>query len=165
MDFDPVLQRSQEEISEFIEGVSALPGEPNDPTFFCPTRPAKGLGGGDTHSARTFSVDRIFSTVIPKIRQETLAEMVGTTRSRVSFFMNRISRKYEGARSDLSVNLDQRDLRSRSFVQSDCRRSRNLLWDKRTGKLQATKIPACHIRDANHARPQHSHRSSQLHTL
>ncbi len=28
-------------------------------------------------------------TVIPKINQETLAEMVGTTRSRVSFFMNR----------------------------------------------------------------------------
>jgi hypothetical protein len=26
---------------------------------------------------------------IPKISQETLAEMVGTTRSRVSFFMNR----------------------------------------------------------------------------
>jgi CRP-like cAMP-binding protein len=28
-------------------------------------------------------------TVIPKISQETLAEIVGTTRSRVSFFMNR----------------------------------------------------------------------------
>ena len=28
-------------------------------------------------------------TVIPQISQETLAEMVGTTRSRVSFFMNR----------------------------------------------------------------------------
>jgi CRP-like cAMP-binding protein len=27
--------------------------------------------------------------LIPKISQETLAEMVGTTRSRVSFFMNR----------------------------------------------------------------------------
>ena len=27
--------------------------------------------------------------VIPKISQETLAEMVGTTRSRVSFFMNK----------------------------------------------------------------------------
>ena len=30
--------------------------------------------------------------VIPKISQETLAEMVGTTRSRVSFFMNRFKR-------------------------------------------------------------------------
>ena len=30
--------------------------------------------------------------VIPKISQETLAEMIGTTRSRVSFFMNRFKR-------------------------------------------------------------------------
>jgi len=29
------------------------------------------------------------NTLIPKISQETLAEMIGTTRSRVSFFMNR----------------------------------------------------------------------------
>jgi len=28
-------------------------------------------------------------TIVPKISQETMAEMVGTTRSRVSFFMNR----------------------------------------------------------------------------
>ena len=28
-------------------------------------------------------------TVVPRISQETLAGMVGTTRSRVSFFMNR----------------------------------------------------------------------------
>jgi hypothetical protein len=28
-------------------------------------------------------------TFIPKISQETLADMIGTTRSRVSFFMNR----------------------------------------------------------------------------
>jgi len=28
-------------------------------------------------------------TVITKISQETLAEMIGTTRSRVSFFMNK----------------------------------------------------------------------------
>jgi hypothetical protein len=28
-------------------------------------------------------------TVIAKISQETLAEMIGTTRSRVSFFMNK----------------------------------------------------------------------------
>ena len=27
--------------------------------------------------------------MVPKISQETLAEMVGTTRSRISFFMNR----------------------------------------------------------------------------
>jgi CRP/FNR family cyclic AMP-dependent transcriptional regulator len=28
-------------------------------------------------------------TTIPRVSQETLAEMIGTTRSRVSFFMNR----------------------------------------------------------------------------
>jgi CRP/FNR family cyclic AMP-dependent transcriptional regulator len=36
-----------------------------------------------------FGKDGIPETVVPKISQETLAEMVGTTRSRVSFFMNR----------------------------------------------------------------------------
>ena len=30
--------------------------------------------------------------VIPKISQETLAEMIGTTRSRVSFFLNRFKK-------------------------------------------------------------------------
>jgi CRP-like cAMP-binding protein len=36
-----------------------------------------------------FGKDGVPETVIPKIGQETLAEMIGTTRSRVSFFMNR----------------------------------------------------------------------------
>src|SRR5271155_5523066 len=36
-----------------------------------------------------FGKDGKPTTVIPKISQETLAEIVGTTRSRVSFFMNR----------------------------------------------------------------------------
>jgi CRP-like cAMP-binding protein len=36
-----------------------------------------------------FGKDGTPEMVIPKISQETLAEMVGTTRSRVSFFMNR----------------------------------------------------------------------------
>jgi CRP/FNR family transcriptional regulator, cyclic AMP receptor protein len=43
--------------------------------------------------------------VIPKVSQETLAEMVGTTRSRVNFFMNRFRQmgfiKYNGG---LQVN-------------------------------------------------------------
>jgi CRP-like cAMP-binding protein len=30
-----------------------------------------------------------FETVAPRVSQETLAEMVGTTRSRVNFFMNK----------------------------------------------------------------------------
>src|ERR1700689_2232331 len=36
-----------------------------------------------------FGKEGIPETVVPKISQENLAEMVGTTRSRVSFFMNR----------------------------------------------------------------------------
>ena len=39
-------------------------------------------------------------TILPKIPQETLAEMIGTTRSRVNFFMNKFKRmgfiKYNG---------------------------------------------------------------------
>jgi len=36
-----------------------------------------------------FGKESVSDTVIPKISQETLADMIGTTRSRVSFFMNR----------------------------------------------------------------------------
>jgi CRP/FNR family cyclic AMP-dependent transcriptional regulator len=47
-----------------------------------------------------FGKDRKPEPVIPKISQETLAEIVGTTRSRVSYFMNRFRKlgfiKYSG---------------------------------------------------------------------
>jgi CRP/FNR family cyclic AMP-dependent transcriptional regulator len=36
-----------------------------------------------------FGKEEVPEAVVPKISQETLADMVGTTRSRVSFFMNR----------------------------------------------------------------------------
>ncbi|MGP0097465.1 MAG: helix-turn-helix domain-containing protein, partial [Terriglobales bacterium] len=36
-----------------------------------------------------FGKEGVPETLIPKISQETLADMIGTTRSRVSFFMNR----------------------------------------------------------------------------
>jgi CRP/FNR family cyclic AMP-dependent transcriptional regulator len=36
-----------------------------------------------------FGKEGVPETIIPKLSQETLAEMIGTTRSRVSFFMNR----------------------------------------------------------------------------
>jgi CRP/FNR family cyclic AMP-dependent transcriptional regulator len=39
-----------------------------------------------------FGKEGVPQTVVPKISQETLAEMIGTTRSRVSFFMNRFRR-------------------------------------------------------------------------
>jgi len=36
-----------------------------------------------------FGKEGVHETPIPKVNQEMLAEMIGTTRSRVSFFMNR----------------------------------------------------------------------------
>jgi CRP/FNR family transcriptional regulator, cyclic AMP receptor protein len=54
-----------------------------------------------------FGKDGKHETVIPKMSQETLAEMIGTTRSRVSFFMNRFRKlgfiDYEGG-SGLQVH-------------------------------------------------------------
>jgi CRP/FNR family transcriptional regulator, cyclic AMP receptor protein len=48
-----------------------------------------------------FGKDGQVESVIPKVSQETLAEIVGTTRSRVSFFMNRFRKlgfiDYNGA--------------------------------------------------------------------
>jgi CRP/FNR family transcriptional regulator, cyclic AMP receptor protein len=46
--------------------------------------------------------------IVPKISQETLAEMVGTTRPRVTHFMNRFRKlgfiKYDGSSGALSIN-------------------------------------------------------------
>jgi CRP/FNR family cyclic AMP-dependent transcriptional regulator len=39
-----------------------------------------------------FGKEGVPQTVIPQISQETLGEMVGTTRSRVSFFMNKFKK-------------------------------------------------------------------------
>jgi CRP/FNR family transcriptional regulator, cyclic AMP receptor protein len=54
-----------------------------------------------------FGKEGVPETVIPKISQETLAEMIGTTRSRVSFFRNRFRElgflDYEGG-SGLQVH-------------------------------------------------------------
>ena len=65
-----------------------------------------------------FGPEGATETLIPKVSQETLAEMIGTTRSRVSFFMNRFRKlgfiEYDGRirvhRSLLNVVLhDQRE--------------------------------------------------------
>src|ERR1700733_12122906 len=54
-----------------------------------------------------FGKEGVPETVIPKVSQETLAEMIGTTRSRVSFFMNRFRKlgflNYDGG-SGLQVH-------------------------------------------------------------
>jgi len=54
-----------------------------------------------------FGKEGVPETVIPKISQETLADMIGTTRSRVSFFMNRFRKLgfvYYDAGSGLQVH-------------------------------------------------------------
>lgn len=56
-----------------------------------------------------FDTDAVREVAIPKISQETLAEMIGTTRSRVSFFMNRFRKlgfiQYDGrAKSRLQIH-------------------------------------------------------------
>ncbi|HEY6764667.1 MAG TPA: Crp/Fnr family transcriptional regulator [Candidatus Sulfotelmatobacter sp.] len=51
-----------------------------------------------------FGEGKVSEMSIPRLSQETLAEMVGTTRSRVSFFMNRF-RKLGFIKYDLGVNL------------------------------------------------------------
>jgi CRP/FNR family cyclic AMP-dependent transcriptional regulator len=70
-----------------------------------------------------FGKEGVPETLVPKISQETLAEMVGTTRSRVSFFMNRFRRlgfiDYDGG-SGLQVhssllNVVLHDYPRRSF--------------------------------------------------
>jgi hypothetical protein len=56
-------------------------------------------------------------SVIPKISQETLAEMIGTTRSRVIFFMNRLRKLgfidyHAGSFSTISFSAETRSSRT-----------------------------------------------------
>ena len=56
-----------------------------------------------------FGKEGVPEIVIPKISQETLAEMIGTTRSRVSFFMNRFRKlgfvEYDGGSLQVHSSL------------------------------------------------------------
>jgi CRP-like cAMP-binding protein len=52
-----------------------------------------------------FREERISEMSVPRLSQKTLAEMVGTTRSRVSFFMNRF-RKFGFINYDVGNNLN-----------------------------------------------------------
>ena len=55
-----------------------------------------------------FGKEGIPETVVPQISQETLAQMVGTTRSRINVFMNRFKKlgyiDYDGGKSALQVH-------------------------------------------------------------
>jgi hypothetical protein len=72
-------------------------------------------------------------TLIPKITQETLAEMIGTTRSRVSFFMNRFRQlgfiQYNGWYPGSQVIAQCNSARlSAAFLISAFRAVSQLLW-------------------------------------
>jgi CRP/FNR family transcriptional regulator, cyclic AMP receptor protein len=79
-----------------------------------------------------FGKDGVPETVIPKISQESLAEMIGTTRSQVSSFMNRFRKlgfiHYNGGlevhSSLLSVVLRDWLLRRHAEDRSSARRIR-----------------------------------------
>jgi hypothetical protein len=89
--------------------------------------------------------------MIPRITQETLADMIGTTRSRVSFFMNRFRKmgfiEYNGRihvnKSLLNVVLhDQRPgANSISAVLLDSKRDKTKLAKKTTASLKKREGP------------------------
>jgi CRP/FNR family transcriptional regulator, cyclic AMP receptor protein len=71
-----------------------------------------------------FGTDGDPAAAVPRISQQTLADMVGTTRSRVSFFMNRFRRlgfiQYSGGHNRTSFKVD-RSLLSVVLHDSDAR--------------------------------------------
>jgi CRP/FNR family transcriptional regulator, cyclic AMP receptor protein len=56
-----------------------------------------------------FGSQSVPETVLPKISQQTMADMIGTTRSRVSFFMNRFRKlgfiDYKGGQSSNTLQI------------------------------------------------------------
>jgi CRP/FNR family cyclic AMP-dependent transcriptional regulator len=66
---------------------------------------------------------------IPKISQETLAEMIGTTRSRVSFFMNRF-RKLGFIEYNGRIKVHKSLLNVAPLDQLPERNPENLLWPR-----------------------------------
>lgn len=72
------------------------------------------FNSGEKRLARTllllarFGTEEVGARTLPNMSQETLAEMVGTTRSRVNIFMNKFRKlgfiEYSGHRKDLKIN-------------------------------------------------------------
>ena len=72
------------------------------------------FNSGEKRLARTllllarFGTEEVGSRTLPNLSQETLAEMVGTTRSRVNIFMNKFRKlglvEYRSHRKGLKVN-------------------------------------------------------------
>ena len=94
-----------------------------------------------------FGKEGVPETVIPKISQETLAEMVGTTRSRASFFMNRFRKlgfiHYNGGlqvHSSLLMLFSMTSFRNPNLILGRrlwrCRRNRNRLRRTKSTKYR-----------------------------
>ena len=64
--------------------------------------------GGTIHPLARYGKQDKPMRAIPPVSQETFAEMVGTTRSRVNFFMNKFKRlgfiEYKECKDGLKVN-------------------------------------------------------------
>jgi CRP/FNR family transcriptional regulator, cyclic AMP receptor protein len=55
-----------------------------------------------------YGKEETLKLALPKLSQETLAEMIGTTRSRVNFFMNKLRKlgfiEYNGGGVTITIN-------------------------------------------------------------
>jgi CRP-like cAMP-binding protein len=79
-------------------------------------------------------------TLIPQVTQETLAEMIGTTRSRVSYFMNRFrERGYIEYKSRIRVNTSLLSVVLHDEFPEENASRPNLLDPSHGGKARAAK--------------------------
>jgi hypothetical protein len=85
-----------------------------------------------------FGKEGVSEMSIPRLNQETLAEMVGTTRSRVSFFMNRF-RELGFINYDTGDNLRVHSSLLNVVLHDDDGESSTL--EARTSKVSAKKLP------------------------
>jgi CRP/FNR family transcriptional regulator, cyclic AMP receptor protein len=81
-----------------------------------------------------FGKEGVSEMVVPRLSQETLAEMVGTTRSRVSFFMNRF-RKLRFINYDVGDNLHVHSSLLRVVLDDDNRTTVTPVSENRSVRL------------------------------
>ena len=87
-------------------------------------------------------------TVVPKISQEILAKMIGTTRSRVSFFMNRFRKlgfvEYDGEirvhNSLLNIFLQESGIRALQFLCGSRAKDNRLHHKPRVGGIPPNRL-------------------------
>ena len=87
-----------------------------------------------------FGKEGVSETSVPRLSQETLAEMVGTTRSRVCFFMNRF-RKLGFINYDVGNNLHVRSSLLNIVLEDDGRESTAQAASNRTARQKRLSDP------------------------